>query len=109
MNLVRPNDRGFLHAGYPVQNVFYVIGEYMQPFWRHDHFLLPPANDQMTRVIKAPDVSSMKPSILESRRSFPRSLIVAGSHILSANEYFAIQRDLYCNSGDGRAYRTLLG
>ena len=59
------------HAGLLVQRALDVLRKDVQPFRRHDHFLLAPADEQPPVGVELADVAGVEPAVLRTPRASP--------------------------------------
>ena len=59
-------------AGHVIQDALDILRKDVQPFRRHDHFLLAPANEELAARSDLADVAGVEPAVLERPRGFGR-------------------------------------
>ena len=58
--------------GSAIEHALHVFRKDVQPLRRDDHFLLAPADEQLTACADLADVAGVKPAVLERARASPR-------------------------------------
>ena len=96
-------------AGNSIEHALDVLGEDVQPFGRHDHFLLAAPDEQLAVPVDFADVARAEPAVFEGTRRFAGGVEVASRHVLAAHENFAVLRDFHLDARDGFPDRALLG
>src|SRR5262249_20221509 len=105
----RTDDGGVANAGRLVDDALHVFRKDVQSFRRDDHFLLAPADVELTVLPDLADVSRVKPPVLERTRRFHGIVEISARDVFAAHENFAVGRDLHVDAGHGLADGTLLG
>src|SRR5262249_52561061 len=82
----RADNGGLAHAVDPIEDTLDVLGEDVQPLGRDDHFLLAPADVELTVGRQLADVAGVEPAVLERLRRLALRIEVAARDVLAADE-----------------------
>ena len=104
----RPDHRGIQNPRLIVQRALDIFRKDVESLRRHDHFLLASADEQTPVRVELTDIARVEPAVLERLARRLRRLVVAGRHVVSAHQDFAIAGDLDLDAGDRLADRATL-
>ncbi len=96
----RADDGGLGDSGELVQHALDVFRKDVQALGRHDHFLLAPADVELSLVVERADVAGMEPAVLERGACLFRGVVVPARDVLAAHEDLAILGDSHLHAGD---------
>ncbi len=97
-NAVCADHRGFADSGQAVQHGLDIFGKDLEPFGSDDNVLLAAANHQIAPGVKFPQIAGVKPAIAEGSGGLFRQFEVSGSHVIAANQDFAVPCDFYVHA-----------